>query len=229
MKNFIKILLISLISITAFAQTVNIKILKQPVEVYKDQWGVSHIYAQNEHDLFVTQGYMAASDRLFQFEMWRRQATGTVAELLGERELKRDIGTRLFKFRGNLTAELQHYHPRSQQIIAAFVAGINTYIAEARQKPDELPFEFKLLNTLPDFWTPEIVISRHQGLLSNIEEEINNARLVRLLGADKVRELSWFHPKNSANEPNLELDKILDNDVLFSNILEYYEAFRTPL
>jgi penicillin G amidase len=229
MKNFIKTLLISLISISAFAQTVNIKILKQPVEVYKDQWGVSHIYAQNEHDLFVTQGYMAASDRLFQFEMWRRQATGTVAELLGERELKRDIGTRLFKFRGNLAAELQHYHPRSQQIVEAFVAGINAYIAEVRQKPDELPFEFKLLNTLPDFWTPEIVISRHQGLLSNIEEEINNARLVRLLGADKVRELSWFHPKNSANEPNLELDKILDNDVLFSNILEYYEAFRTPL
>lgn len=89
MKNFIKTLLISIISISAFAQTINIKILQQPVEVYKDKWGVSHIYAKNEHDLFVTQGYVAASDRLFQLEMWRRQATGTVAELLGERELKR--------------------------------------------------------------------------------------------------------------------------------------------
>ncbi len=229
MKNFIKTSIFFLLTSACFAQTINLKILQQPVEVYKDKWGVSHIYAQNEHDLFVTQGYVAASDRLFQLEMWRRQATGTMAELLGERELKRDIGTRLFKFRGNLTAELQHYHPRSKQIIEAFVAGINAYIAEARQKPDELPFEFKLLNTLPDFWTPEIVISRHQGLLSNIEEEINNARLVKLLGADKVRELSWFHPKNSDDEPNLKLDKILDNDVLFSNILEYYEAFRAPL
>ena len=229
MTNFIKTLLISIISLSAFSQTIKLKILKQPVEVLKDKWGVSHIYAQNEHDLFITQGYMAASDRLFQLEMWRRQATGTMAELLGERELKRDIGTRLFKFRGNLTAELQHYHPRSKQIIEAFVEGINAYIAEARQKPDELPFEFKLLNTLPNFWTPEIVISRHQGLLGNIEEEINNARLVKILGADKVRELSWFHPKNSDNEPNLELDKILDNDVLFNNILEYYEAFRAPM
>jgi penicillin amidase len=100
MKSFIKTLLFSIISIAALAQTINIKILQQPVEVYKDKWGVSHIYAQNEHDLFVTQGYVAASDRLFQLEMWRRQATGTMAELLGERELKRDIGTRLFKFRG---------------------------------------------------------------------------------------------------------------------------------
>ncbi len=229
MKNFIKTSLFLFLSITGFAQTINLKILKQPVEVFKDKWGVSHIYAQNEHDLFVTQGYVAASDRLFQLEMWRRQATGTMAELLGERELKRDIGTRLFKFRGNLTAELQHYHPHSKQIIEAFVAGINAYITEARQKPEDLPFEFKILNTLPDFWTPEVVISRHQGLLGNIEDEINNARLVKILGADKVRELSWFHPKNSDNEPNLELDKILDNDVLFSNILEYYEAFRSPL
>jgi len=213
----------------AVCQALKISVLKQPVEVYKDPWGISHIYAQNEHDLFVSQGYMAASDRLFQLEMWRRQATGTMAELLGENELKRDVGTRLFKFRGNLTAELNHYHPRSKQIIEAFVAGINAYVAEARQNPNELPFEFKILNTLPDFWTPEIVISRHQGLLGNIYEEVSNARLVRLLGADKMRELSWFHPKASQDEPNLTLDKILDNDVLFDHILEYYEAFRAPL
>ena len=47
------------------------------------------------------QGYLAAKDRLFQFEIWRRQATGTVAEIFGESELKRDIG-QLFKFRGNI-------------------------------------------------------------------------------------------------------------------------------
>ncbi len=229
MKKFV--IFVSLLFSTAlcFSQTLKIKILNQPVDVYQDTWGISHIYAKNEHDLFVAQGYMAASDRLFQLEMWRRQATGTMAELLGESELKRDIGTRLFKFRGDLTAELNYYHPRSRQIIEAFVAGINAYITEARKDPNKLPFEFKILNTLPDFWTPEIVISRHQGLLGNIEEEISNARLVRLMGADKVRELSWFHPKNSEIEPNLALDKILDNDVLFSNILEYYEAFRAPL
>lgn len=224
-----KVLLFFLLCNLVTAQTVNLRILKQPVEVLKDKWGISHIYAQNEHDLFVTQGYVAASDRLFQFEMWRRQATGTMSELLGERGIKRDIGTRLFKFRGNLNAELDHYHPRSKQIIEAFVSGINAYIAEARQKPEDLPFEFKILNTLPDFWTSEIVISRHNGLLGNIIEEINNARLVKLLGAEKVRELSWFHPKNLDTEPNLNLDKGLDNETLYNNILEYYQAFKAPV
>ena len=49
--------------------------LSQPVEILKDRWGISHIYAQNEQDLFFAQGYNAARDRLFQLEVWRRQAT----------------------------------------------------------------------------------------------------------------------------------------------------------
>jgi len=72
--------------------------IEKSVEIIVDTWGIPHIYAQTEEDLFFAQGWNAARDRLFQFEVWRRQATGTVAELLGERELKRDIGTRLFMF-----------------------------------------------------------------------------------------------------------------------------------
>ena len=53
--------------------------LKQSVEVIRDRWGLNHVYAQNEDDLFMAQGYLAAKDRLFQFEIWRRRATGTVA------------------------------------------------------------------------------------------------------------------------------------------------------
>ena len=77
--------------------------LKEPVEIIVDTWGIPHIYANNEADLFFAQGFNAARDRLFQFEVWRRQATGTCAEILGERELKRDIGTRLFMFRGTVS------------------------------------------------------------------------------------------------------------------------------
>jgi penicillin amidase len=66
----------------------------------KDRWGISHIYAKNEADLFFAQGYNVARDRLFQLELWRRQATGTVAEVLGKKELRRDVGNRLFMFRG---------------------------------------------------------------------------------------------------------------------------------
>ena len=59
----------------------NINGLEEEVEVLRDKYGLNHIYANNENDLFFMQGYLAAKDRLFQFEIWRRQATGTVSEI----------------------------------------------------------------------------------------------------------------------------------------------------
>src|SRR5690606_8123140 len=147
--------------------------VQAPVEIIRDHWGINHIYAQNQPDLFFAQGYAAAKDRLFQFEIWRRQATGTVAEILGPRELKRDIGTRLFKFRGDMAEELNHYHEDGEAIITAFTNGVNAYIEEILETPEALPVEFKVLGIQPGKWTPEVVISRHQGLLGNIGAELN--------------------------------------------------------
>ena len=133
--------------------------LREPVEILVDRWGVAHIYAKNEHDLFFAQGYHAARDRLFQFEIWRRQATGTVAEILGRRELPRDIGARLHRLRKDMKQELAHYHPRGELIITSFVEGVNAAIAETEKDPALLPLEFELLGIKPGRWTVEDVVS----------------------------------------------------------------------
>jgi penicillin G amidase len=200
-----------------------LKGLTDRIDIKTDAWGVPHIYANNEHDLFFAQGYTACRDRMFQFELWRRQATGTVAEMLGQRELKRDISARLFRFRGDMKQEMQHYHPRGVAIITAFVEGVNAAIAQANANPETLPLEFKLLKIKPQPWTPEIVISRHQGLLANVTDEVRIARLVALLGENKVRDLSQFHPL----QPNLTMK--ISTDGLFQDILERYAAFRKAI
>ena len=223
----LELCLIVTFSMAQSTETLKTPGLQQSVEIIRDQWGVNHIYAKNEHDLFYAQGYSAAQDRLFQLEIWRRQATGTVAELLGPQETKRDIGTRLFRFRGNIDKELLHYHPHGPQIVRAFVEGINAYITEVLKTPDKLPFEFQVLNTKPALWTPEVVISRHQGLAYNVRDELNYGRLVKLIGPDKLRDLSWFHPTTKSTEPDLTLH--VNGDELFQPILELYEAFRLPL
>ncbi len=199
--------------------------LYEPVEVLRDSFGVNHIYAQNEHDLFFAQGYCAAKDRLFQFELWRRQATGTVAEILGEGEVQRDIGARLFRYRGDLKKELNHYHEHGEQFITAFTDGINALIAETEKNPDLLSPEFKLLNIRPGYWTPEVVVSRHQGLLGNITDELAIARAVALLGEEKVKDLKAFEP----GTPRLTLDPSINPDGLFENVIGPYEAFRKPV
>ncbi|MDP6094964.1 MAG: penicillin acylase family protein [Gammaproteobacteria bacterium] len=208
------------------SETLRVSGLERNVEILKDKWGISHIYAETEHDLFFAQGYNAARDRLFQFEIWRAQTTGTTAEFLGPKAILRDQGTRLFKFRGDMTQEMNHYHPRGAEIIPAFVAGVNAYIDKALASPDELPLPFKLLGIQPQHWTPEVVISRHQGLLGNIGGELNTGRAVCLLGEDRVRELNYFHPR----EPDLTLDPIIDCDSLIDNdILGLYTAYRRTL
>ncbi len=199
--------------------------LEKPVEILVDEWGVPHIYAQTEKDLFFAQGFYAARDRLFQFEIWRRQATGTVAEILGPRELERDIGTRLFMFRGDIEKEMNHYHPRGAAIITSFVAGVNAYIEQTEQNPELLTPEFELLGIKPGKWTPEVVVSRHQGLLGNINDELDFGRAVARIGPEKVNELSWFHPK----KPDLTLDPKIDQELLFEDLLGIYQAFRRPI
>ena len=82
-----------------------------------------------------------------------------------------------------------------------------------------------MLNILPQKWTPEIVISRHQGLLGNIGQELQTARAVAAVGAKKVKELSYFHPK----DPDLTLPDGLTLEMLEAPILELYNAFRKPL
>jgi penicillin amidase len=206
--------------------TLQISGLQQPVEILKDRWGISHIYAQTEHDLFFAQGYNAAKDRLFQFELWRAQATGTTAEILGSRAIDRDHGTRLFKFRGNITREMNHYHPRGAGIITAFVAGVNARIDEVLADPSQLSLPFRLLGITPKHWTPEVVISRHGGLLGNIATELATGRAVCTVGEEKVKELTYYHP----HIPNLTLDPQINcNSLLNNDILHLYNAYRAEL
>jgi len=199
--------------------------LQAPVEIIVDQWGIPHIYATNEADLFFAQGFNAARDRLFQFEIWRRQTNGTVAEILGPRELKRDIGTRLFRFKGDIKEEMNYYHDNGELIITSYVKGVNAYIELTEKNPSLLPMEFGLLGIKPQKWTPEVVISRHQGLLGNIGAELNIGRQVALIGAKKTKEINYLHPK----DPLIELDPKIKPAALLKDILEIYNAYRRPV
>src|SRR5690348_909073 len=207
------------------ADTLHLAGLRAPVEVLRDRWGVAHIYARNEHDLFFAQGYVAAKDRTFQFEIWRRQATGTTAEVFGPRELTRDIGTRLFMYRGDLTRELNRYHPHGRAIVEAYVDGVNALVAETERDTSLVPIELRMLGLRSQRWTPAVVISRHQGLLGNVEEELQTGRAVAALGAAKVKQINWYHP----GDPKLDLDAKVNGKLLSSDILALYRAFHSSI
>ncbi len=199
--------------------------LSDRVEILRDRWGISHIYAQNEPDLFFAQGYNVARDRLFQLELWRRQATGTLAEIQGERAVSHDVGARLLRYRGDMADELRRYHPRGAAIVGRFVEGINAYIAATERDPALLPIEFRVLALKPGKWTPEVVVSRHNGLFRNVTQEVQAARMVEILGEAKTRELLHLHP----GSPDLKPDPALDLSLIRENVLASYKASRTAI
>lgn len=216
-------IIIGFICISVFGanaqETVNVSGLKEPVEIIKDKWGVSHIYAENQADLFFAQGYNAARDRLFQFEIWRRKATGTLAEIMGEKALQHDKGARLLRFKNDLEAELAHYHEDGTEIINAFVAGVNAYIIETEKDPALLPFEFDVLGIKPGHWTAEIVISRHNALTGGISNEIMLSKAITALGAKKVREYYPFE-----RDTHLVPFEVIDLKEINNEIMKLYRA-----
>src|SRR5216684_1211169 len=121
------------------AETIALPGLREPVEILVDRWGVPHIYAKNEADLFFAQGFNAARDRLFQIDLWRRRGLGQLSEAFGPAYVEQDKATRLFLYRGDMKKEWRAYSSKGQRgterIAASFVAGINAYIDYVATNP----------------------------------------------------------------------------------------------
>src|SRR5690349_1587616 len=118
--------------------TIDVPGLDSTVEVRRDRWGVPHIYARTQHDVFFAQGFVAAQDRLWQMDIWRRTAEGRLAEVLGAPAVERDRLARLFRYRGSAADDWAAYGPDTKAIVSAFVGGVNAYIAQVK---DRLPIE----------------------------------------------------------------------------------------
>ena len=131
--------------------------LEAEVEVIRDEFGIPHIYAANQRDLFFAQGYVQAQDRLWQIDMWRRINDGRLSEILGPEAFEHDRLARLIMYRGDWDAEFASYHPDGRQIFQSFSNGVNAYIDEIG---DDLPVEYRLTGIRPLRWTPEASTGR---------------------------------------------------------------------
>ena len=126
--------------------------LEQPVKVLRDTWGVPHLFAQNEKDLFFAAGYVQAQDRLFQMDLNRRAGAGRLAEVLGDipEVVDADRFARTVGFARDAEAGLDSLPPHTRELLDAFSRGINSFIHEHEKN---LPLEFRLLGYRPPDWT----------------------------------------------------------------------------
>lgn len=178
--------------------TVRVKGLKGKVEVVRDHWGVPHIYAETEEDLFFAQGYVHAQDRLWQMEFHRRLASGTLAEIAGGMALEVDRFARIIGFRRAAQADLALLGEQTLRYLEAYSQGVNSFIETHRSR---LPLEFTLLWHKPTPWSPldTAVFAKFMGwsLSCNWESELLRGSLVEMLGPEKAAELEPIYPENN--------------------------------
>lgn len=201
-------------NISKSAQEWHVSGLRQSAEILVDQWGVPHIYAKNEDDLFFAQGFNAARDRLFQLDLWRRRGLGQLSEVFGANYLEQDRAARLFLYRGDMKQEWKAYGPHAEQLSKQFVAGINAYVDYVTKHTKALPLEFKTLKYLPAKWQAEDVVRiRSHGLTRNLSAEVTRAKFAcnGNLQLDEVRQT--LSPKWMTKLP-VGLDPCLPEGIL---------------
>ncbi|UOA20608.1 Penicillin acylase 2 proenzyme (plasmid) [Sulfitobacter indolifex] len=155
-----------------------------------DRWGVPHIRAESEPDLFFVQGFNAARDRLWQIDLWRKRGLGLLAADFGPGYLEQDRAARLFLYRGDMAPEWAAYAPDAEAICTAFATGVNAYIVAAQAGRMPMPPEFALMGTQPMPWSPEDVVRiRSHCLTRNALNEVLRARTLAEAGpeADRMR------------------------------------------
>jgi penicillin amidase len=162
--------------------------LTMPVRVVRDAWGVPHLYANSQADLFFAQGFVQAQDRLFQMDLWRRSAQGRLSEVLGANFIERDAMTRRMQYHGDMRAEWDSYGSDTEAIATAFVHGVNAWIDTTIA---HLPEEFALAGWRPEHWKPEDLLNRTDAFVAsaNAGDEVFDARLVAALGARRAESL----------------------------------------
>ncbi len=179
--------------------TASIRGISAPVQILRDTWGVPNIYAQNEHDLLLAQGYVHAQDRLWSMYYYVRAASGTLSEVVGSAALTSDQELRTFGLRRAAEQEWAAMGAEEKALLQAYCDGVNAFIDSHR---NSLPLEFTVLGYTPESWSPidsltyANVIS--QSMVGNYRLEFLRARLIGEIGPEKTEDLL---PPYDANKP----------------------------
>ncbi|MPZ88450.1 MAG: penicillin acylase family protein [Nitriliruptorales bacterium] len=178
--------------------------LDAPVEVYRDELGIPSLFASTSRDLFRAQGYIHAQDRFWQMDVWRHIGAGRTAELLGPGGLESDRFLRTLGWERIAREELALMDDETRDILRAYAAGVNAYIAE--RSAAELSLEYSVLRLqLPSYtpppWEPVHTLTFLKlmawDLRSNLEEELQRGILSSTLSASQLADLYPPYPQDA--------------------------------
>ncbi len=199
--------------------------LQKTVDIFTDKYGVPHIFAQNEPDLFFAAGYQTARDRLFQISLVVSASRGSLAAFFGNDFLKDDIYLRTWGIYKTSKRILENTDPKTIEILQRTCDGINARIDELDGR---YPLEFKLLKVKPLKIEPADIIAYSRLMAHDLQQswkpEILFGLLLEYFGSEKLNEL---FPLYEPFRPTISNKKHYKNTkLLFSSIWNHEERIR---
>ncbi|MCK4429857.1 MAG: penicillin acylase family protein [Candidatus Aminicenantes bacterium] len=214
MKTFLKIAALSIIFILLgflffslgyffhskpkFKGKVSLKGLTADVRIITDNWGVPHVFTQNERDLFFACGYVHAKERMWQMDLLRRAGFGRLSEILGKVTLEKDKFMRNLGLKEAAWRDFEKLSSKMKDNLLSYSIGVNAWMNSRKLN---WPPEFLILRYRPEPWTPmdSLIIKEIMALLLCMDypSEVVRANLVKRLGAKKALEILEEDIKNS--------------------------------
>lgn len=177
-------------SIPKIKGTVSLTGLEADVKIIKDSWGVPHIFAQNEKDIFFACGYVHAQERMWQMELTRRAGLGKLSEIFGRKTLERDRFIRTLDLKEAARKDFEKLSSKMKSLLLSYSRGVNSWMNSRRLN---WPPEFLLLGYRPQLWSPldSLIVKEIMALLLCVDyqSEILRAKLVKELGAQKALQI----------------------------------------
>lgn len=181
-----------------------VRSLGSPVEVFRDEWGIAHVYGHGRGDVLFIQGYEMARDRIFHMDHFRRTVYGTQAEVYGQTWLEDDITKRVLGFRRLAEANLAYLrsrHPELNSYVESFCNGVNAYLEDMKEGRNGAvrPVEFDRIDPAywPDPWQPVDVVALAKALVASQSFQGPLEMLIylaRFLLFDRYEDLLRFQP-----------------------------------
>jgi penicillin G amidase len=199
--------------------------LRGDVAIYRDEYGVPHIFANDEHDLMFAAGYVQAQDRLWQMEMFRRAGQGRLSEILDTATVKIDKLFRTLGFSCVADSIYARMYPTSRLLLDDFAEGVNEFINTHKGK---YPIEFDMLDFEPEPWKPQhsLLIARLLAWELNFSwwVDLTYGEIASLVPPEKFKELFLGDENFTSQSISLKAKKDEMHDFL-SLVRTYREYF----
>ncbi|CUS86298.1 penicillin amidase [Candidatus Kryptonium thompsonii] len=173
-------------------------LLIDSVYIYRDEYGIPHIFAKNEHDLYFALGYVTAQDRLWQMDLSRRIAAGRLSEIFGVDALEVDKLFRTLSLNETAKKMQKYLSEKSIEILKSYSDGVNYFIQTHK---GNYPIEFKLLKYEPEEWsiTDCLLITRLIAWQLNFAwlTEPVFSEILSKVGEEKFRKIVPQYPENA--------------------------------